>query len=368
MWNRALFGVCGWTAVAAAWIVACSSSSNTDTDGSGATGGVINLGGNGANGAHGGNSGSGASATDASAGSGNSHTGGTGGGYKWDGAAKDLDADWSKWPTTCGDSGVTPTPHPGGSPDCPDDLHPEGCPCYTEGQVGSCFSGERKNRNRGVCKDGVATCQRHNEFGLIWSACDGEMLPDPNATTGAGTCKCFTTGTWHIDNLSPCFWGATPGSDGANSTIGSGQDAKCADNVVPPAKPAQPWSTNSLTIDCAGHFRLCYALKAGDVNNPLPTDCTLAEVCTEGDYTTPTQEQQMPPLAAWSSTDSACAQSFANVRGYGEMKVIGMSAECDVIEGHSFHYVGYCPVFCSTDPPPDRPECKGCSNGTSGTF
>jgi hypothetical protein len=170
---------------------------------------------------------------------------------------------------------------------------------------------------------------------------------------------------WHIENLSPCFWGDPYGAQGAASTILLGGVADCDKAAKPPEVPSQPWSKNTLKVDCGGTFQLCYELKAGEISAPSAADCTLAKVCIEGAYTTPGVAQHMPELPAWSTVDAACAQKFA-VAGYGEMWVVGMSVECDEVQPHVFHRVGYCPASCKQTP--DAAECKNCGNGQSGAF
>ena len=346
---RTCLGACGLAVVTGWLFFACSSTGDVDPGG-----------------ASGGSAGTGGFKWDgSSAASGSGAVGGSGG--KYDGSVhKDLDADWDgKWPTSCGDSGVNPGPPPGGSPDCPDDLNLEFCPCHESGATAGCWTGERKNRNRGICHDGTTTCQKSGEYGLTWGPCLGALLPDPGTTTGPGACKCFSAGIWWIENLSPCFWGDPWGALGASSTVGSGAAADCDNSAKPPQVPSQPWSKNTLKVDCGGYFQLCYELKGGDIHNPQPTDCVLARVCVEGNYTTPGQAQPMPDLPAWSTVDTACSQQFP-IAGYGEMSVVGMSVECDEVLTHVFHRVGYCPLTCKQAP--DGPECKNCGNGQSGAF
>lgn len=347
---------------------ACSSSESgsqfTSTPGDGGSGG-----------------GSGGSTPDGSvAGSGGS--GASTGGYLGDanplgdGQQFDPDAYWADDPPPqqCLDSGMT-YPTPGGTPECPDDKNREGCPCTTAGEKAACWPGFRKNRNRGICHDGETTCLANGEAQRVWGPCVGYQLP--TGDTGPEACTCFSAGQWKVDNLSPCFVdsGGGPGSGGAVSTILSGTTAQCPPiSGLPIPKPSQPWSTNSLKVDCAGHFTLCYTLKAGDVKNPSPSDCILASVCTEGDYPVANQVTPFPPLDSWVTTTAAetqCAVQFATSGGYGEMTVQGLSVECDEIDNGSdgpkvFNRVGYCPLSCAQNP--SAPECVNCQTGGSGSF
>lgn len=280
-------------------------------------------------------------------------------------------------PMTCyPDGGMGPWPDPpGGTPDCPDDRAREGCRCDEVGTTAPCWPGPRRNRMRGICRDGIATCQPYDEFGGRWGPCVGAVLPTPGVERGPGACECFSMGRWAIDNLSPCFVTYGSGAVYAVSTfLDPGGRASCPRTISatpPPApEPGRPWSTNRLTVDCAGQFRLCYRLRAGNVEMPSESDCILAEVCVETWYPEANVEQELPPLPAWSSPDSACARRFRDSGGYGEMLVIGRSIECDDISEdgrpYVFHRVGYCPLRCNEMP--SLPECMGCMMGGSGVF
>ena len=261
-------------------------------------------------------------------------------------------------PATCGDSGVVPV-KPGGTPECPDDKNREGCKCLKEGDTAPCWPGLRKNRGKGVCKDGTTTCKKVSETVLAWGACDGYVLPTPGAT-GKDACQCFSGGHWDLANLSPCFIGTASGITGAVSTLPNYDSAGAAHPACPTdgKKPSVAWTHTSLKVDCAGHFKLCYALKAGDAKAPKATDCTVTKQCAEGDYTTPNVVQKWGDLPAWDSTDAACASAFDKTGGYGEMSVVGTSVECDHVE-KVFQVVPYC-ASGSTDP--------ACSAGGGGGF
>ncbi|HMR76884.1 MAG TPA: hypothetical protein PKD61_17315, partial [Polyangiaceae bacterium] len=137
-----------------------------------------------------------------------------------DGSAPDYSTDAffanDPLPPDCSDAGAKPIT-PGGTPECPDDKNLKGCPCSAEGQTAACWPGKRKNRNRGLCKDGTTTCTRTGELNLVWGDCQGyqgvappTFEPAPGAT-GAAACKCFSGGYWDVKNTSPCFYtqGAT---------------------------------------------------------------------------------------------------------------------------------------------------------------
>lgn len=281
-------------------------------------------------------------------------------------------------PATCyPDGGMGPWPDPpGGTPDCPDDRAREGCRCDEVGATAACWPGPRRNRMRGICRDGVATCMPRDEFGGQWGPCVGAVLPVPGVELGPQACECFSMGRWEIDNLSPCFVDYGPGGVWAVSTHVSGGTAMCP--ALPPESRPPPmpmagtvWSADRLTVDCAGRFRLCYTLRAGNAAAPSPTDCQVAETCVETYYPSAGVAQELPPLPAWTSSDSECPRRFRDIGGYGEMSVVGTSIECDDISDGSggryvFNRVNYCPIRCNEMP--SLPECMNCRMGGSGMF
>lgn len=281
-------------------------------------------------------------------------------------------------PRFCGPDGSMGPPAmlPGGTPECPDDLTREGCPCTTIGEERPCWPGLRVNRGRGICRDGVARCEQYDELVGRWSACEGYTLPRAGARLGPDACGCFSRGQWQITNLSPCFVTYPGNQVYAVSTYLDGMGhAQCpADpGMSPPPRP-QPgtnFSTNFLTVDCSGQFRLCFTIKAGDPMHPAATDCVVSQTCTEAWYAHPGERQALPPLPAWANSDPTCAGRFTASGGYAEMSVRGLSTECQAIDNGSgqpyvFQRVPYCPVRCNTMP--TLPECAMCRNGGSGMF
>ncbi len=294
-------------------------------------------------------------------------------------AGTPVDADPYKndpLPPWCGaDGGPVPPPPPGGTLECPDDKNKEGCPCTTAGQTAACWPGLRVNRHLGMCKDGTTTCTHRNETSNTWGPCVGAVLPQAGATKGKAACKCFSAGQWKLSNLSPCFitYNGTT-TYGVSTVLDTGGQAQCPEPPATPPPPLPPsiWSTDTLNVDCAGHFKLCYELKAGDFANAKPTDCSLAKVCVEGDYLKENVEQPFPDLAPWTSPDTACAAQFASTGGYGEMTVIGQSVLCDKVDDGSgnplvFNRVQYCKQECMQNP--NAPGCPpNCQQGGSGQF
>ena len=276
-------------------------------------------------------------------------------------------------PKYCGPDGGGKAPDlPGGTPDCPSDKNREGCPCPKQGLVAKCWPGKRVNRNRGVCKDGTTTCTLHGELNLRWGPCKGYVLPTPGATKGAEACLCFSKGQWYIQNLVPCFMTYGDGKTYAVSTYMDNKSAKCPPMVGPPPQPkaGAAWSVNDLTVDCAGQFKLCFTIKAGDFSKPKAADCLIAQTCLSAWYAKKDVKQKLPDLPSWTSSNTTCIDTFAKIGGYGEMSVVGKSVECQVIDDKGqplvFKRMKYCPQKCSNDP--TLPECKDCGNGATGTF
>jgi hypothetical protein len=272
-------------------------------------------------------------------------------------------------PTTC-DGGGMPPPVTG-TPECPSDKNLPGCACTTPGMMAPCWTGLRKDRNHGVCHDGMTTCSMVGEQ-LIWGGCSGEQLP--TGTTGKEACTCFSGGTWSIANLEPCFLTVT--MSGTSTTTAFASTPAVPPSTAPTCPfnsstgaPTVPttWSGDTLQADCTGSFTLCYTIKAGDPKNPSSSDCVLAKACSSGYYAVANQMQTWPDLAGWVSNASmsACVQQFISTGGYGEMSVHGQSDECELID-KVFQRVTYCPMSCNTNP--SGAGCQGCGNGASGMF
>ncbi len=290
-------------------------------------------------------------------------------------------------PKYCVLAGQSTPPKPGGTEACPDDKNKPGCGCTTLGEEAACWTGLRVNRKLGQCKDGVTKCVAINENNKAWGPCDGEVLPTPGQTKGKAACKCFSLGQWKLANTSPCFitygapnsgiYGVSTVTDGTGANarpIGEADCPKLAMTAtVPPLPPGSNWSTDTLKVDCAGHFKLCYELKAGKFEDPKAGDCSLTKVCVEADYPKENVEQPFPPLPAWASANSACATKWNASGGYGEMTVVGESVLCDKVDdgaGNSFVFnrVKYCPSKCQGGMNPTDPECQNCQQGGSGQF
>ncbi len=283
-------------------------------------------------------------------------------------------------PMFCGpDGGGVDVPRvvlPGGTATCPADLNREGCACNTIGQTVSCWPGLRVNRNRGVCHDGMTTCMPYDEIAGRWGPCMGYTLPTPGVTLGAGACQCFSMGQWSLANTSPCIVQVGSTYYAVSTYMDAMGQAQCPGNLMtqmPPFMlPTQAFSTNTLRVDCTGEFQLCYTIRAGNAAHPSASDCVVGRTCTTAWYATSGAVQTLPPLPAWTSTDSTCATAFATTGGYGEMSVVGLSSECEHIDNmgqpYVFNRVTYCPSLCNDPAHATDPMCTMCGNGGSGGF
>lgn len=276
-------------------------------------------------------------------------------------------------PAWCGPGKAPKDQVPGGTPECPSDKNKEGCPCTTLGEEAPCWPGLRKQRGLGVCKDGVTRCEADGEIGKVWGACKGAVKPRAGAKSGKDACACFSKGRWDIDNVVPCFVEIAPGKFAAVSTEAGNCPASLSSlspGQMPKAPTGGTWSKDRLSADCAGHFKLCYAIKAGDVNAPSPNDCVVAKSCVDTDYKAANVTQALPDLPHWATTDSVCATKFQASGGYAEMSVIGESVRCDEVSDEGkplvFRRNGFCPSVCDQDP--SRPECQACAKDASGEF
>jgi hypothetical protein len=276
-------------------------------------------------------------------------------------------------PPICGPDGGMSKPAPiSGTADCPADKNRQGCPCTTVGMQAACWPGKRQNRNHGSCVDGTTTCGSTAEFGALWGPCKGYVLPKEGATEGADACRCFSNGKWAISNVVPCVY-----SDASVTYLYSShpdaQHGFACDSVstLPPPLPAADWSPSTLNVECAGQFKLCYALRAGHASEPKPDDCILVRSCIDVWYAHAGQSQVLPNLPGWTTTDAACAKRFSESGGYGEMSVIGISVECDPVNDGAgnatvFARAAYCTASCANTP--NAANCTGCAVSGSGMF
>ncbi len=277
-------------------------------------------------------------------------------------------------PVCLPDGAMAPAPTVGGTPTCPDDKNREGCTCTKAGETSACWPGKRVNRMHGVCKDGQTTCLQTSEFGLLWGACKGYVLPTTGAIQGPQACGCFSTGKWALTNLAPCLYTDNNNTYLYSSHLDSAGKIACDTvSATPPGTPPEDWNSSTLNIDCAGKFKLCYTIKAGDVKNPQPGDCTISHQCVDVYYDKVSTDQTLPNLPGWSSGDKDCGNKFVNVGGYGEMTVEGQSAECEKVDDgmgnpYVFRRTSYCPPKCLDAANKTLAECASCSTGGSGSF
>jgi hypothetical protein len=268
-----------------------------------------------------------------------------------------------------------------GGPNCPADKRLPGCPCPFNNLQDNqtpypCWPGLRKNRHVGQCMDGVTYCEPNMDptgrLVYLWGQCVDAVLPNPKALPGFESCDCVGIGTWRLENLSPCFYdiGGGLGSGGAASSASVDRVVSCPLSL-PLSAPREPWSEDSFATDCAGHYTLCYTLKAGDPDKPSASDCTVARVCIEADYGVAGVYQPFPPLPGWvagSDAHTCCAIQFAATGGYGEMSVEGRTVlNCQRVSKVFDNRVRYCPASCGSNP--QDPSCQHCYDGAiTGNF
>jgi len=276
-------------------------------------------------------------------------------------------------PPSCGPDGAMEDPPAiEGTSECPADKNRQGCACPRAGLRAACWPGRRQNRNHGICTDGMTTCQDTDEFGLTWGPCEGYVLPKAGVVQGPEACGCFSTGHWALSNLVPCIQSSASGvliySSHPDDANGFACDAVSGSR---PVVPKDDWSESTLQVECAGQFKLCYTMKAGRASKPVQSDCIVMRSCIDVWYGQAGERQDLPSLPGWVARDAACAKRFVEVGGYGEMSVIGVSAECDPVDdGHGDPYVflrtAYCDSACASTP--DADGCKECSSSGSGDF
>lgn len=304
-----------------------------------------------------------------------------------------LDAFYANDPPkkNCGDGGGIP-PNPGGTPECPDDKNLEGCPCTKLNETAPCWPGYRANRNQGDCHDGQTTCIHSGENNLVWGACIGytgisKTTFKPLGTSGPAACGCFSTGRWNIANTEPCIITNSSNNSvlGFVSTYISGGSAEAGTLQVQcpsqatqpnywnnPTPPSQPWSTDTVTADCTGQFKLCFTLKAySALNGPASSsDCTVMQDCTSAHYNVANKIQAFPDLPGWvtaTQAQKACAQQFNTNGGYGELSVDGQSDQCEQVQ-KVFQQMKYCPLKCSNPANKQDPDCTNCQTSGGGNF
>ncbi|MET0390829.1 MAG: hypothetical protein ABW321_32950 [Polyangiales bacterium] len=270
-------------------------------------------------------------------------------------------------PPMCGEDGIRVEPETAEPSECPPDKNREGCPCKSPGKSASCWPGKRIHRNHGQCVDGKTECRETPEFGPAWGPCEGYVLPDDSAVEGPAACRCFSSGEWALKNLVPCIYDTPEMLSVTSSIEDSQQGFRCEADT----DPNEDWTSSTLKVECAGRFQLCYTLKAGDVDNPKASDCTMRRLCIDTWYPKPDVVQKLPNLPGWRAANNDCTRRFVEEGGYGEMSVQGVSSECDAVDDgqgdpYVFKRTRYCSIRCGMTP--DRPECKACGTGVSGQF
>lgn len=59
---------------------------------------------------------------------------------------------------------------------CDDPLNLAGCGCNAAGETRACYTGDADTQNKGICRDGMQTCEQSGEFN-VWGPCTGDVRP-----------------------------------------------------------------------------------------------------------------------------------------------------------------------------------------------
>ena len=112
------------------------------------------------------------------------------------------------------------------------------------------------------------------------------------------------------------------------------------------------WSKQRIRSSCEGQGELCFALRQGDPENPTEGDCVLARHCTPFTYSGDGEFLELPPIAAWTVTDEACAYQYEANGGYLEFSTDSGLGCAPVVRNET------CPVACAKEP--ELAECAVC--------
>jgi hypothetical protein len=167
---------------------------------------------------------------------------------------------------------------------------------------------------------------------------------------------------WDVDNITIC--GVESSSDPVRAPLlySTSMSAACENygDTFPQPVPRTPWSKQRIRSTCAGSGELCVTLKQGDWEHPGADDCVLARKCTPFTYNGENKVLELPPIEAWSVTDSACAYKFEANDGYLEFENDSQLG-CTPVEQKRV-----CPLSCARDH--STAECQACLREVEGTF
>ncbi|HEY6461578.1 MAG TPA: hypothetical protein VIY73_15530 [Polyangiaceae bacterium] len=269
-----------------------------------------------------------------------------------------------------------------------------GCSCPNAGATRSCYDGDPKTRNVGLCKDGSQTCTGNNEF-PTWGTCTGEVLPAPevcdgtvdrncNGKTGCSDPTCTSTplcNTGCTDGQTrPCYTGppATENvgtcKDGIQTCANGQWSATCSGETLPTTQDCcGPGDQNCNGL--SGCFDLFACITASccqsscDAGGGLDPNC----VCMtgSGDTATCPQGDTYVHKGGLPGTDECCPCTASTCSSYnccGEAVCAGNSA-CSGMSCRSLPASCNGTVSADCDDFPedcDEPCCE-CNDGTCGT-
>jgi hypothetical protein len=204
------------------------------------------------------------------------------------------------------------------------------------------------------------------------TASDAGTDAGTDAGASAACTTCVMHGQWALANLSPCIV-ASPSPDGGPdlvsavvSTTFAGGAVQCPSDLS--VAPSTPWSSDTVKVDCPGHYRFCFTFKAGSAATPSAADCTIVTACAEDDAPQGGVVQTWAPVESWRAASAPaleCARRFQDTGGYGEMSVSGQATGCGSVD-RVVNRVSYCPQRCNFNP--SASGCETCGAGGNGVF
>jgi hypothetical protein len=192
------------------------------------------------------------------------------------------------------------------------------------------------------------------------AACsDGESVT--HTEEPANECMCPLE--WNVDNITVCGVESTAARPPlVYSTVmgSSGPSCGTEPSAFPAPLPKQAWSKQRIRSTCAGSGQLCFRLRQGDAEHPTNDDCVLAEHCTDFTYKGDNKYLELPPIDAWTVSDTACAYKFEAEDGYLEF-ANDSDLGCEPVVQRRL-----CPLSCAKHS--STPECQACLREVERTF
>ena len=193
---------------------------------------------------------------------------------------------------------MLPPPPTPGTPECPDDKKPPRLRMSDAGKTIPCLAGAARKPQLGhLSRRRNHLRARAGELGQNLGSMKDTSCPSPERPPEPMPASVFRRDAGRFDNLVPCFYTLKRSRHRATSSVIQGGKPTCVDEPAA-AKPTSPWSPEHLTVDCVGHWKLCYTLRAGD-GKIRSTDCVVATSCNRRRLPMPTNHQALPQLPAW---------------------------------------------------------------------